>query len=109
MRVADVDGYVPSGTPPASLFCNCRIVPAVSEAVRPFRLKASPASKLSVWPLTEDTVCRQLPLALLNMTRSPALTGIPALPSRTQPASNVTDVPSAAINPAGHLAPLIGF
>src|SRR5256885_1879151 len=43
------------------------------------------------------------------MSRSPGLTGMPAAPMVTQTGSNLTVEPLAAIVPAGHDAPLMGF
>src|SRR5450755_3718191 len=51
----------------------------------------------------------QFPSTLLNMIRSPGLTGIPAEPIVTQPISKVALDPSSAITPLAQAGPLIAF
>src|ERR1700683_2267238 len=51
----------------------------------------------------------QFPATLLNMIRSPGVTGLPAEPIVAQAASKATLDPSAAITPLVQAGPLIAF
>ena len=64
-----------------------------------FKPNASFLTKSTTWPTADDTVCKVVPLALVNMIKSPGLICVLSVGSVMQTGSNVTELPSAAIFP----------